>query len=1049
MCARREKITPFSWRTKSNGQSHLSPLSSLNSLPPLRKEKEKEECTLLPALHAMEGAPVEGTPAASAGAATVPAADDAARQKGAKEVSNSPAFAYLEALVREGRLDAEETERYKAMYQRLHDVVIATYASESALLARAKRLNAVLQEKKAALSAQTSRHDGTEDALKRLRQDLTQSSEELAELEDARDLKQHEAEELERRRAEKEQLLEDKRAAMLAAIEPQVRALERQQEEASRELDEHRAACEKEEAAVAALEGQIDAAGQETARLEHAKAEQQQRLSKLSGEPERLRALALGQNKAVQRFKERSERVLVEIQNEERQLERVQADRKEVEGERLDLGYKLEMLRAAIDKRERHAADVRHETEEARERVAALAERRARLEAELADGRAALRRDGEALKARTKECERAKKRHEKMRRKGETLRGVLPPLVEQHAAVQEELADLEQELQGRRRALAAFQREEDLFLAQYLEQEKLDDEAGAMLRDVQRECEAMEEKLQALGREEAGLQKQIGDLEASREATARQASTAIAACRETRSGLKVKDLVLLDLEKQADDTVDRLDKCSSLYEVVKNQRNRFANLTQSTAQALAEVREKIKILTNEVAILRSETLSRDRVLAEEVRVHQQAKNARDAARVEANKLQNRVRALKQEEQQQLLQIDKLNAIVNQAERELVQLRERYAAAVESRNQCGVMLIDRNDELCILYEKESIHSDILARGQAALRRKDDEIRAERLRLEEARRTLEAARRRLPSPADYDKARAELRELERQLHNETELAATLTAQLEGPAAGGAAGDAGAGAAAASSSSSSSSVALAATGERALVVSGAAGAGPASPGARGRRLAGHDPTEEQLVAKLELLEERLNEKKEQLLEKELILDEVTSLGDKLRVQAAESRQPTLELAKRVNDYQARIRAVTRQMMATVSELSMYQATAMKLEQERGDAEDAVARAEECLRDGRPPTDDAEHEWYRRERDRMAREQAVTNKRQEEALVDAAATDPFSQTTAAPRPNMYIPADELGLPKPYGAHAPFKPSSPGAGMRHIRKPVLTEVQI
>ena len=46
---------------------------------------------------------------------------------------------------------------------------------------------------------------------------------------------------------------------------------------------------------------------------------------------------------------------------------------------------------------------------------------------------------------------------------------------------------------------------------------------------------------------------------------------------------------------------------------------------------------------------------------------------------------------------------------------------------------------------------------------------------------------------------------------------------------------------------------------------------------------------------------------------------------------------------------------------------------------------------------------------------------------------------------TLAEPRPNAYIPQSdtELLLPKPYGSQAPFKPSQPGATMRHIRKPV------
>lgn len=77
-------------------------------------------------------------------------------------------------------------------------------------------------------------------------------------------------------------------------------------------------------------------------------------------------------------------------------------------------------------------------------------------------------------------------------------------------------------------------------------------------------------------------------------------------------------------------------------------------------------------------------------------------------------------------------------------------------------------------------------------------------------------------------------------------------------------------------------------------------------------------------------------MNNKKEQLLEKELVLEEITNLADKLRKQALEGRQGTLELAEKVNHFQARIKDVTRKMMATVSELSMFQATALSLQQE-----------------------------------------------------------------------------------------------------------------
>merc|ERR1719274_198377 len=105
------------------------------------------------------------------------------------------------------------------------------------------------------------------------------------------------------------------------------------------------------------------------------------------------------------------------------------------------------------------------------------------------------------------------------------------------------------------------------------------------------------------------------------------------------------------------------------------------------------------------------------------------------------------------------------------------------------------------------------------------------------------------------------------------------------------------------------------------------------PSSSLRKWRQLQGEDPDTEALRAKIQVLEERLNDKKEGLLEKELILEEVTALLDKLRQQAVDGRQGTMELSQKVNVFQSRIKDMTRKMMATVSELSMYQATAQKL--------------------------------------------------------------------------------------------------------------------
>lgn len=103
------------------------------------------------------------------------------------------------------------------------------------------------------------------------------------------------------------------------------------------------------------------------------------------------------------------------------------------------------------------------------------------------------------------------------------------------------------------------------------------------------------------------------------------------------------------------------------------------------------------------------------------------------------------------------------------------------------------------------------------------------------------------------------------------------------------------------------------------------------------RWRELEGEDPDEEALDAKISIIEERLNSKKEQLLEKELILDEVTNLVEKLKRDATEGRQSTLEVSEKINEFQSRLRDLTRKMKATISELSMCQANIIKFQNER----------------------------------------------------------------------------------------------------------------
>ena len=191
---------------------------------------------------------------------------------------------------------------------------------------------------------------------------------------------------------------------------------------------------------------------------------------------------------------------------------------------------------------------------------------------------------------------------------------------------------------------------------------------------------------------------------------------------------------------------------------------------------------------------------------------------------------------------------------------------------------------------------------------------------------------------------------------------------------------------------------------------------------------------------------MEERLNNKKEALLEKELVYEEVSNLAEKLRTQALDGRKTTLEVAEKINEYKARTSELSRKMLATVSELSMFQSKSLKLQQEKEEKEQILEIGFQKLEQGMPPTDDSEGEWERIVRNQQRRKQQGEERRQAKIL-EAQLTAAGGKSNVLPRPNSYMPPD-LPIPKPYGLFAPFKPSEPGAQMRHMVKPQPKEIE-
>lgn len=299
---------------------------------------------------------------------------------------------------------------------------------------------------------------------------------------------------------------------------------------------------------------------------------------------------------------------------------------------------------------------------------------------------------------------------------------------------------------------------------------------------------------------------------------------------------------------------------------------------------------------------------------------------------DANRLLVQYREKRDQINQHLSRIESLNAHINAAEDDMVSLKFRYEACVKDRNLIGIHVLDRNDEVCILYERLNIQKEIAGRGEAALVDREDEIRKLTLIGSELDRKIDLEKGKLPLSKFL--AKIDALELTRTKLNATSV--KLGKLMENP----------------------------------------------NDPKRTRNLPGKDPGPQELQHRIANLEELLATQEEKLLEKDLILEEVTTLVTRLEAQTTSGKDDTYNITTRINDLTKRLKKVTRKTMAKVSELAMHQALSMRLYQEKSEKTAILEDSKINLVQGIIPTQSLEKDFMRAERQRVMQERIVYEK-------------------------------------------------------------------
>ncbi|KAL1504201.1 hypothetical protein AB1Y20_010610 [Prymnesium parvum] len=340
--------------------------------------------------------------------------------------------------------------------------------------------------------------------------------------------------------------------------------------------------------------------------------------------------------------------------------------------------------------------------------------------------------------------------------------------------------------------------------------------------------------------------------------------------------IKVRELSIIQLQKRISEGDAKLKQQQSLYESVRSDRNLYSKNLIESQEEIAEMKRKFRIMNHQIEQLKEEIHAKDQALVKEhferMKKEKEKENLRDQLA--------KIKAVQRKNEDFLAEFKadtaKLNMVINKADQERQRQRKETEIVVNERDILGTQLIRRNEELSLLYEKIRIQHSTLHKGERQYNARVREIKLLKRSIRELTTELSRIK---GSVSNMETLRNEVYQLQRELLQERTKVRALSEELENP----------------------------------MNVH------------RWRKLEGSDPATYELVQKIHMLQKRLIEKSEEVVDKDLLIQHKEKLYIELKNILA--RQPGPEVAEQLAVYQQSLQERNKQMDLMNAELTLSQ--------------------------------------------------------------------------------------------------------------------------
>lgn len=379
-------------------------------------------------------------------------------------------------------------------------------------------------------------------------------------------------------------------------------------------------------------------------------------------------------------------------------------------------------------------------------------------------------------------------------------------------------------------------------------------------------------------KQEAAKQRQLmSNLEKERDRFINESSVASHRAMTALEDHKIADNQIFDYKKKIAEAEMRLKQQQSLYEAVRSDRNLLSKNHLETKGELRERVRQLKIMTHQIEQLKEEITTKEKKLTDTF-------NRFDVEKKQKEKLNDDMAdmKLKTEKLQKSIadhNADQHNLNLNLAEikNKNARLKKQHDEVLKERDMLSTQLTRREDELKLVYEKIKIQQSTLAKGETQYRNRLDDIRLLKMKIKQLQREKTILAK---TVANVEQLKTDVHHAQRDLLKERTRCRALEEELETP----------------------------------LNVH------------RWRKLQGTDPAMYEKIQKIQTLQKRLISKTEEVVEKELMLQD--SEREYVELKQVLARQPGPEVSEQLQIYQQTLKDKTKQLKSMASELNMYQA-------------------------------------------------------------------------------------------------------------------------